>query len=153
MLLRPWRLDDAPALVAAWADEHIQRWTGVPERRDLAAANHWIIGDEARRARWLSVDLVAELGGEVAGEVGLSTFEREAGTAVIGWWTAPPHRGHGVASTAARLVVRWGLEDLGLAAVVAHCQAANPASIAVAGRAGLLVMPSTDDAEVLLRAV
>ena len=30
--LRPWRLDDAPALVAAWADPEIQRWTAVPER-------------------------------------------------------------------------------------------------------------------------
>ena len=45
LLLRPWRLDDAPALVAAWADPEIQRWTGVPTRRDLAAAERWIAGD------------------------------------------------------------------------------------------------------------
>ena len=36
LLLRPWQVDDAPALVAAWADPEIQRWTGCPTRRDLA---------------------------------------------------------------------------------------------------------------------
>ena len=64
--------------MAAWADPEIQRWTGVPERRDLAAAERWIAGDEARRERWLSLDLVVDLGGAVAGEVGLSAFDRAA---------------------------------------------------------------------------
>jgi ribosomal-protein-alanine N-acetyltransferase len=140
LTLRPWVLADAPALVAAWADPEIQRWTGVPERRDLAAAERWIAGDEERRERWLSLDLVVELGGAVAGEVGLSSFDRPAGTADVGWWTAPAHRGRGVASAAASLLVAWATSDLGLATVVARCDADNPASVVVARRSGAMVL-------------
>ncbi len=138
--LRPWRLDDAPALVAAWADEEIQRWTAVPEPRDLAVAERWIAGDDDRRHRWLSLDLVVERDGEVAGEVGLSAFDRAAGTAEIGWWTAADHRGQGVASTGARLLVEWATDVLGLGGVLARCDAAHPASVVVARRSGAMIL-------------
>jgi RimJ/RimL family protein N-acetyltransferase len=139
LVLRAWRPGDAPALVAAWADPEIQRWTGVPEVRDLAAAARWIAGDDVRRERWLSLDLVVERGGAVAGEVGLSSFDREAGTVEVGWWTAPAHRGCRVASTAAGLVVAWARDHLALE-VIARCDAANPASVAVARSAGAMVL-------------
>ncbi len=137
--LRPWRVDDAPALVAAWDDPEIRRWTAVPDVRDRAAAERWIAGADARRARWLSVDLVVEHQVEVAGEVGLSSFDREARTVEIGWWTALDHRGHGLASHAARLLVRWATGSLGLT-VVARCDADNPASVTVARRSGAMVL-------------
>ena len=65
----------------------------------------------------------------MAGEVGLSSFDRDAGTVEIGWWTAPAHRGLGVASVAAGLVVGWAGEELGFASVIARCDADNPASV------------------------
>ena len=139
LVLRPWRLDDAPALVVAWADAEIQRWTAVPPTRDLAYAEHWIAGEEERRRLDLSLDLVVERGGEVAGEVGLSSIDQTARTAEIGWWTGPAHRRRGVASTAAALVVTWARDELGLACV-ARCDSANPGSVSVAGRAGAMVL-------------
>lgn len=139
LLLRPWQAEDAPALVAAWADEEIQRWTAVPARRDLAAAERWVAGDEARRSRWLSLDLVVDHGGVVVGEVGLASFDRAAGTAEIGWWTAAGHREQGVATAAATLLVEWASAALGVA-VVARCHPSNPAAIAVAHKAGAMVL-------------
>jgi len=139
LVLRPWRLEDAPALVAAWADPEIQRWTGVPDRRDLDAAERWIAGDDERRRRWLSLDLVAERAGDLVGEVGLSSIDRAAGVAEIGWWTAAGRRREGVASTAAGLVVAWASERLGLTCA-ASCDPANPGSVAVAERAGAMVL-------------
>ena len=139
LVLRAWRSEDAPALVEAWADPEIQRWTGVPAVRDLAAAERWIEGATLRRDRWLSLDFVVDRGGVVAGEVGLSSFDPVARTAEIGWWTSAPHRGQGVASTAGALVVAWGMEALGLAHVIARCVVANPASVAVAQRSGAMV--------------
>lgn len=134
-MLRPWRLDDASALVDAWSDEDIQRWTGVPDQRDLAAAERWIDGQVERRDRWLSLDLVVNSDGAVAGEVGLASFDRDAGAAEIGWWTAPSHRRRRVASTSARLLAAWAASELGIS-VVARCDPANPASAGVAAAAG-----------------
>ena len=139
LVLRPWRDDDAPALVAAWADPEIRRWTGVPPQPDLRAATRWIAGDEERRRRGLSVDLVAERAGEVVGEVGLSSIDRRARTAEIGWWTAMERRRQGVATTAATLLVGWASAELGLACL-ARCDPANPGSVAVAERAGAMVL-------------
>ena len=138
LLLRPWHPDDAPALVAAWADPEIQRWTGVPAARDLAAAARWITGDAERRRRGLSLDLVIARGGEVAGEVGLSRFDLAGRTVELGWWTAPEHRGVGLASTAAALLARWTEATLGLTPV-ARCHPANPASLAVARHARIAI--------------
>ena len=138
-MLRPWRPDDAPSLVAAWADPDIQRWTGVPDPRDVDAAARWIRGAEERRRRWLSLDLVIDRAGEIAGEVGLSSFDRDAGTVEIGWWTAAERRCQGVATAAATLVVDWARRELGLRCL-ARCDAANPGTVAVAERAGAMVL-------------
>jgi RimJ/RimL family protein N-acetyltransferase len=143
LVLRPWALDDAPALVEAWADPEIQRWTGVPAQRDLMAAERWIAGDGERRRRWLSLDLVVERDGEVVGEVGLSAIDRARGAAEIGWWTMSPHRGRGIATAAATLLIEWARPALGVA-VCAICDPANPASIAVAEKAGAIVQLPQD---------
>lgn len=141
--LRPWRRADASALVAAWGDAEIQRWVGAPSPRDRTAAERWIGGDAVRRTRWLSLDLVVvsvDAATEVVGEVGLARFDRAAGTAEIGWWTAAAHRQQGVATTAATLLVAWATSTLGLRAVVARCDAANPSSVTVARRSGAMVL-------------
>lgn len=138
LVLRPWRLEDAPALVAAWADDEIQRWTGVPALRDRTAAERWIAADTVRRERDLSLDLVVWRAGRVAGEVGLSAPDRRQGTVDIGWWTMPLDRGQRVASTASTLLVAWAASTLGVA-VVARCDPSNPASVVVARRSGAMV--------------
>jgi [ribosomal protein S5]-alanine N-acetyltransferase len=137
LLMRPWQVADAPALVAAWADPEIQRWTAVPPVRDLTHAERWIAGQDLRRARDLSLDLVIDLGGAVAGEVGLSSLDRVDGTVAMGWWVAAGHRGHGVATTAVVLVAGWCRTVLALGPV-AEIQPQNLASIAVARAAGLV---------------
>ena len=82
LLLRPWTIGDAAELVAAWADPDIVRWTGVPDQRDLPAAERWIAGELARRQRGMALDLVIEVGGAVVGEVGLVGFQGRSDLAV-----------------------------------------------------------------------
>ena len=139
LVLRPWRVEDAPSLVEAWDDEDIQRWTAVPDVHDVEFAERWIRGQDERRRRDLSLDLVVQREHRVAGEVGLSALDRSRGTVDVGWWTMPGDRRQGVASTAARLIVEWASATLGVA-VVARCDAANPGSVAVAERAGAMVL-------------
>lgn len=145
--LRPWRLPDAAQLVSAWADPDIGRWTGVPDRRDLSAAERWIMGDPARRQRGLALDLVIESDRTLVGEVGLVGFAGGAGTAEVGWWLAREHRGRGFASRAVRLLTDWAIAELCVEGLVARCHRSNPASGAVARRAGF-VGPESAGAEI-----
>jgi RimJ/RimL family protein N-acetyltransferase len=136
LALRPWRPGDGPALAAGWADPEVARWTGVPSTTDTAAAERWIAGEADRRARGLALDLAIEVDDEVVGEIGLLNVDGEPGTAEIGWWVAPTHRGRGIAGTAAQLVASWAVDELSVTTVIARCDAENPASVRVAEAAG-----------------
>jgi RimJ/RimL family protein N-acetyltransferase len=136
--LRPWTTDDASALAAAWADPEIVRWTGVPAARSEQAARRWIAGDERRRAGRLSLDLVIDVDGAVAGEVGITRFHHPEHAPEMGWWVAAEHRGRHRASRAVRLLADWAMDHL-TPALEAVCDPANPASGAVARNAGFVL--------------
>jgi RimJ/RimL family protein N-acetyltransferase len=145
--LRPWGPDDAAALVAAWHDAEIARWTGVPPQTDHAAALRWIEGDAHRRARGLALDLVVDVDGTVVGEVGLADIDPGGRSAEVGWWIGPEHRGAGLATAAARLVSSWAITELCVDCVIARCHPANPASAAVARSAGFVPDGMVDGVE------
>lgn len=117
MTLRPWRAEDAPALAAAWADEEIRRNTSVPPDPSLAYAQRWIAGEPERRRRGLAVDLVIDVDGAVAGEVGLDLTGDEP---ELGYWVAAPFRRQGCATSAVRLLVDWAFENLPIDRIVAR---------------------------------
>jgi RimJ/RimL family protein N-acetyltransferase len=129
--LRPWRAEDAPALVAAWADDEIRRHTAVPPDPSLAYAERWIAGEPERRRRGLAVDLVIDVDGAVAGEVGLDLTGDEP---ELGYWVAAPHRGQGLATAGVGLLVGWAFANLPIDRIVAR--PTNDASQHVLERAG-----------------
>lgn len=135
-VLRPWTPADAAALAAAWEDPEVVRWTGVPPAHDEGAARRWIAGDAGRRQRGLSLDLVIEAGGAVAGEVGLTGFDARHRSAEVGWWVAAAHRRHHLATEAVRAVADWATGELDLDTLVARCHRGNPGSLGVARAAG-----------------
>lgn len=142
--LRPWRVTDAPALVAAWHDPEIRERLRVPEPADEAFAVRWISQRERAWTEGRSADLAVTdpPSGTVIGEVGLSGLDPMRRAALVGWWIAEDWRGQGRAGEAVRLVVDWALSEGPLEAVMAEIGADNPASTAVARRAG---MGSVDD--------
>jgi RimJ/RimL family protein N-acetyltransferase len=157
--LRPWTLADGPALARAWADPEVQRWTGAPAVADEATALRWIEQNPALRAASVSLDLVVELGGAVAGEVGLVYLDgasEESARVELGWWVAADHRGRGVASAAVRCFTEWVLDPagLGFGQAFAVCARGNPASAAVAVAAGFEATdrPAAGDGVVFRRA-
>ncbi len=136
--LRPWQAADASALVAAWSDPAVVRWSAPPAARSLVDARRWIDGTPRLRERGLSLDLVvAGIGArpEVLGEVGLANFDDDGG-AEIGYWIGASHRGKGHATRAVRLLATWAVNHLGLHRVIAEVDPANGASVGVARRAG-----------------
>ena len=152
--LRPWRRDDAGALVAAWADPEIRAGSIPPADRSLAAAERWIEGCPHRAERGLALDLVmVDARGNLAasnlaasnrtasnvvvGEVGISAIDQRRRAALVGWWVAAPARGQRFATAGVDLFVSWLLTDGPLDAVIAEIGVDNYQSIRVAQGAGL----------------
>ncbi|MCU0272143.1 MAG: GNAT family N-acetyltransferase [Acidimicrobiales bacterium] len=146
--LRSWRVDDAPALAAAWADDEVRRFTRVPNPADEATAARWIAGAAQRWADRVALDLVVSSVDDdvVLGEVGLGPFAAGRNAAALGYWVAVDARGRGVATAAARLLADWALDPGGLAlsALVATTDPANPASAAVLRGAGFVPLADRD---------
>ena len=98
--LRPWSAHDVDALVAAWADEEIQKWTRVPEHRGSDHALRWIAAEQLRRDRGLALDLVISPAdpddATVLGEVGMVPLAGGPSRAELGWWVAVRHRRQGI---------------------------------------------------------
>ncbi|MEC8948058.1 MAG: GNAT family N-acetyltransferase [Actinomycetota bacterium] len=148
LVLRPWAANDRDALVAAWVDPEVRRWTVVPDDVSPDAAARWIAGGWRRREEGLALDLVGVSvdDGRILGEVGLSAFDTGRGAARIGWWTAAPERGRGVATAMVRTMTDWAHDGpLALRVVVAEVDPANSASVAVAWAAGYELLDEVPD--------
>ena len=134
--LRPWSVHDVGALVDAWADEQIQKWTRVPERRGRDDALRWIASEQLRRDRSLALDLVISPPDPddqtVMGEVGMVPLAGGPSRAELGWWVSAPHRRRGVATRAVGLFAGWLHDELEFTDLFAEVDPENPASVWVA---------------------
>lgn len=140
--LRPWRAKDVDALVAVYADPAIQRWHHRRWDPDEAAA--WIeASHRAWRAEtgseWAVVEADAAAGADVVvGRVALHEMSLVIGQAEVSYWTAPAARGRGLAPAAVDAVARWILTEVGFWRLEVRHSTRNPASCAVAERAGFV---------------
>jgi RimJ/RimL family protein N-acetyltransferase len=135
--LRPWRPDDADALVAAGQDPAIRQWNlltvgSVEDARRRIERMH-----ERWRAETGAVWAVARQdGGAALGLVGWNDIDLAGGGAEIVYWVLPPARGAGVVVEATVRLSRWALDDLGLHRLRLCHAVANTASCRVADKAG-----------------
>ena len=135
--LRPWRPDDAPVLVAAYADPQIQQWharwmTRTEAERWIArAAERW---DDEAGAEW-----AVTAGGVVVGRAGLKRVGLAEGSGEVTYWVAPQSRRRGVASGALDVLSDWAFHDLGLHRLELLHSVRNLASCGVARRAGFAI--------------
>ncbi|MHB9847988.1 GNAT family N-acetyltransferase [Streptomyces sp. Tue6028] len=138
--LRPWRADDADALVAAGQDPAIRRWNRliVPspaEARTRVERMHERWRNE-RGAIWA---IAPHDGGRAVGLIGWGDIDLADGSAEIVYWILPAGRGRGVAVEATRRLSQWAFDELGLHRLLLCHSVANPASCRVAAKAGFCV--------------
>ncbi len=142
LVLRPFAPSDVPDVHAACQDPDIPRYTSVPDPYRIEDARIFV--EETCPAGWRN-DTMYTFGvfcGETGQLVGamclvrlaqLHTAERQA---ELGYWTAKEHRGRGCTVEAAREVIRWAFEDLGVERLEWYAEAGNEGSRAVALKAG-----------------
>ncbi|MFE3884778.1 GNAT family N-acetyltransferase [Streptomyces lydicus] len=134
--LRPWRLSDAGALVAAGRDSGVRQWNrllvATPEearRRIERMRERW-------RAELSAIWAIAHPDGEALGLIGWGDIDLAGGSAEIVYWILPSARGGGAVVEATKRVSEWALNDLGLHRLRLCHSVANPASCRVAVKAG-----------------
>ena len=137
LVLRPWNMEDAPALVGACNDPEIERWLPViPSPYSQTDAETYI---EQSRASWERRDSFnfAILDAETSRLVGsVSMRPTRFSTGHIGYWVAREARGRGIAPEALRTLCRWAVETLGLKRLELLTDIDNRGSQRVAEKAG-----------------
>jgi RimJ/RimL family protein N-acetyltransferase len=137
---RPWRERDAAALAALCQDETIVRWTNVSAGYTEHMARARITEAEAdrRAGRALVLAVVAADTDELLGGCDLRLAENDPHHAEVAYMLGEAARGRGVMTQAVHLLSRWAIEGLGVAQIEIFTHPENPASIAVAERAGFV---------------
>jgi RimJ/RimL family protein N-acetyltransferase len=165
--LRPWRDEDIDALIEAYRDPVLRRWTG------------FLVTDRDEARRWLDVQhhgwrtaerlsFVVEEGSAITGEaqlianVALKLARREHADAEVGYWTAAPGRGRGIATRALDALSTWTFTTFtasGVASLAGLHDAHNRSSCRVAEKAGYRFVqalsapgPSSDRGHLHIRA-
>lgn len=136
LLLRPHRREDAPAVLTAFSDTEVARWSphGL-EAVDLTAIETWceLRSDwsEGRHVAW-----AIERDGILVGTISVHRLDFDQESAEAGYWVAAAHRRQGVASGALRLAAGYGFARLGLRRIELFHAIENVGSCKVATAAG-----------------
>ena len=138
VVLRPWRLDDAPAMAAGAVDPDIARFCMMPPGYTLDMAREFM--RDAPRAwhedGWLHLALLERDADQVAGAVGLVRYDARFAKGELGYWVLPDRRGQGLARAGVEAMVDWAVETLGLRRVEIGAVVPNAASRRIARSLG-----------------
>ena len=135
--LRPWRVDDTEAVLAAMQDPEIRLWNGFAGEFGIEDVGVWLTRridwSAGTHASWSVVDAAT---GELLGSVSLHSIDADQGDAEIGYWTVPAARGRGVAPAVVDAVCRWAFDALPVDRIELCHAVENAASGRVAEKAG-----------------
>lgn len=136
-VLRAFRDDDLPLVLAASRDGSITRVTTVPPCADEYAARTWIRLQHARVVDRVGLPfaIADPVTDEALGQVGLWFSGVGAGRARVGYWVAAAHRGRGLSGKALRALAPWAFEA-GVERLELYVEPHNLASQRVAEGAG-----------------
>jgi RimJ/RimL family protein N-acetyltransferase len=133
LYLRPPAALDAAAIIAIVGDwEVARRLSRVPHpytHADFGVFLEQVVVMEPTWAIFLRDT------NELVGVIGLSPHQ-DGHSAELGYYIGSPHWGQGLATEAARAIVRLGVEDIGYARLTSGYHADNPASGRVLAKLG-----------------
>lgn len=134
--LRPWRRDDAPALLRHADDRRVWRnlAESFPHPYTAADAERWF---EVAAQPGPSLRLAIERAGEAVGSIGVEARNGEQRhTGHVGYWLGQPHWGGGIATAALRALVTELFDQGRFERLETTVYAWNPASMRVLEKSG-----------------
>jgi RimJ/RimL family protein N-acetyltransferase len=137
--LRPWTLDDVPAIAAACDEVEIARWIHqIPSPYEERDARAYVLATETawREGSGAFFAFADRADGTLAGSIAIHVTSQEASAVEVGYWTSAAARGRGLTTRALRLISRWALGDAGAQRIQLRADVRNLASLRVAEKAG-----------------
>ena len=138
LLLRPLTQGDAPLVQKLAGERDVASTTRlIPHPYPLGMAEQWIatLPDLYQRAEMINWGVTMN-GGPVLGTIRL-TLNPANNHAEMGYWIGKPFWNNGYCTEAARAVVAYGFDVLGLERIYANYLARNPASGRVLHKLGM----------------
>lgn len=140
--IRPYRLDDVPALHEAaiesvWEVRPFMPWC----RPDLTvdAGRHWIEAQVSAFKNGKAFEFVIVAPDDrFLGGCGLNQIDEENHRANLGYWVRSSATNRGVATAAVRQLVQWAFSNTALVRLEVVVSTQNPASLRVAKKSGSL---------------
>jgi RimJ/RimL family protein N-acetyltransferase len=137
VVLRPWGLVDAGAVMQAFGDPDIQRWH-VRRAESVDEAAEWIIAwqrgwAEESQLNWALADRRT---GTLLGRASLKGVDLRDGSAGLAYWMVPAARGQGLCTQAMLTLCRWAFDVAGFHRIGLAHSTGNQASCRVAIKAG-----------------
>ena len=139
LILRPFASTDADDVQRlAGAKEIADTTLRIPHPYEDGVAEDWIASHPAQfdEGKLANFAIALRETGELVGSIGL-TIKLQHQSAELGYWVGLPYWGRGYCTEAARAVLRYGFEQLGLNRIHAHHFARNPASGRVMEKIGM----------------
>ncbi|ALV36779.1 GNAT family N-acetyltransferase [Streptomyces sp. CdTB01] len=137
LVLRPWRVEDVPAVHEAYQDPLMHQWhirRSDSEEEAAGWMQEWLTEWEGeRKAQWAVVDAGTD---RLLGRVALLSIVLAEARAKVAYWTTAAARGRGVATHATNTLTRWAFDEIGFHRLELLHATANPASCRVAAKAG-----------------
>jgi RimJ/RimL family protein N-acetyltransferase len=137
--LRPFTLDDAPAVKElAGAREIAATTVNIPHPYEEGMAEEWIGTHQAAFDRGEAVTFAMSFrtDAQLIGAIGIS-IDQSHRLAEMGYWVGKPYWNQGYCTEAAREVLRYAFDVLGLNRVQALHMTRNPASGRVMQKVGM----------------
>lgn len=139
LILRPFRLEDAPIVRELAGEWEIAATTiNIPHPYEEGMAEEWIARhqEEFDKGEGVTFAITLKPDGRLIGAIGLHINQTHH-WAEMGYWIGKPYWNRGYCTEAAREVVRYAFEVLGLNRVQARHMRKNPASGRVMQKVGM----------------
>jgi ribosomal-protein-alanine N-acetyltransferase len=139
LTLRAFSPADAPEVQRLAGDRAVASTTqNIPHPYEDGVAEAWIAALQPafERGAGVSFAIVRRDDGQLLGAIGL-TYAPQHERAEMGYWIGAPYWNHGYATEAARAVIAYAFQVLGLNKVSAQHLTRNPASGRVMQKAGM----------------
>ena len=140
LILRPYNLGDSPELQRLIGDRDVfSTMTNVPHPYEDGMAEEWIGKRQESFEKGKTIDfaITHREKGFFIGGISLNNIDQQSERAEIGYWIGKPYWRKGYGTEAARAMVKFGFETLGLNRINGRHFSRNSASGRILQRIGM----------------